>query len=192
MFYATFPAARDAVYNAALEQSLYDPPTDCPTSYESAQPLGYNIRNELESFGGPIRELSTHTQLNFDYSNGPHPQQPFLSHQGQSSYYSPSHPVSFFLTFFCLSNFQQRFARTKTRPLHIFRLTNLIIMGIHLNQRPSTSLTPTPTHSRLENRHSEFTNRQIYLHKLTRTSRRLSTMAVPKARGMISVNSTAI
>lgn len=52
-------------------------------------------------------------------------QQPSLSsshHQSQpSSYYSPPRPVSFFRTFFCLSNSQQWFARSKTILYILFR-----------------------------------------------------------------------
>jgi len=108
LFYATFPEARDAVCNAAFEQSIYDlpSPVDCPTLHEATWLLEYDIRNEpgisstSVSFGGLTQGLS-YPQLHFDYSEGLYPRQPFLPHhQIQPSYCSPPHPVSFFLTFF--------------------------------------------------------------------------------------------
>lgn len=43
----------------------------------------------------------------------------------QPSYHSPASSCKFFLYFFCLSNFQQLFSRSKMRPLYIFRLKTL-------------------------------------------------------------------
>jgi hypothetical protein len=116
VFYAKFPAARDAEYNATMEQSTYDPPspTDFPTSHEATThpSLQYDIRNELDmsstsvSFSGTTQELSYPHTLHFDYSKGLHSQPPFLPHhQSQPSYSSPPRPVSFFFRLFCLSNF---------------------------------------------------------------------------------------
>ena len=113
LFYATFPAARDAAYNAPMEHSIYDfpRPVDCPTLHEATQPLEYDIRSELDisstsvaSFRGPTQELS-YPPLHVAYSEGHHPQQSFISHrQNQPSYYSsPPRPVSFF--FFALPFF---------------------------------------------------------------------------------------
>ena len=113
MFYATFPAARDAAYNAAMEQSIYDlpRPMDGPTLHEVTQPLEYSIRNEPDisstsaSFRDPTQELS-YPPLHVTYSEGLHPQQPFISHHQnqQPSYYSPPRPVSF-LSFFSYNFF---------------------------------------------------------------------------------------
>ena len=107
MFYATFPAARVAVCNAAFQQSIYDlpSPVDCPTLHEATRPLEYDICNEPDisstsvSFRGPTPG-PTYPQLHFTYSEGLYPRQSFFPHQIQSSYYSPPRPVSFFLTFF--------------------------------------------------------------------------------------------
>jgi hypothetical protein len=47
-------------------------------------------------------------------------------------------PYVFFFILFCLSNFRQRFARLKTRPLYIFGLHNfIIIISIHPNLSPT-------------------------------------------------------
>ena len=106
LFYATFPAARDAAYNAGLEQNAYDLPgsVDFPIFHDTIQPLESDIRNELlisgtsVSFRGSTQELS-HPQLHVaTYS---HSQQPYISyHQIQPSYESPTQPVSVFLIFF--------------------------------------------------------------------------------------------
>jgi hypothetical protein len=110
LFYATFPAAREAACNAALERSIYDlpGPVGYPTSHEATQPLEYDIRNDPHmsstsvSFRGPTRELSYPlAQLHFDYFEGLYSQRPFLPHHRrvQPSNYSPPRPVSFFLPF---------------------------------------------------------------------------------------------
>lgn len=97
LFYATFPAARDAAYNAASKQSICDffRPADCPSLREAAQLLQYDIRDldiggasMSESFQGPTQEPS-YPQIH-----------PYSHHQSQS-YYSPTFPVSFlFFTIF--------------------------------------------------------------------------------------------
>ena len=156
LFYATFPAARDAACNELFEQRAYDlpSPVDYPTLHATTQPFEYDIRNELEigsssvPFRGPNQELS-YPESQFTHSEGLHPQQPFLSHhQIQPSYYSPPYPVSFFLSFF-LNNFQQLFASSKMNLLYIFHRDLFII--IHLIQHLSISLGPSSAQSPLEN-----------------------------------------
>ena len=108
LFYATFPAARDAASNAAFERStLYDfpSPVDGPTFHEAIHTVEYDNRNEPDigstssSFRGPTQELS-YPQLHFAYPERFHPQQHFISHRhSQPSYYSAPPPVSSFLTF---------------------------------------------------------------------------------------------
>ena len=89
MFYTTFPAARDAAYNAVLEQDIYDPSrsTDYSTLHESARPSEYV--NEQE----PDISRTSVLSLHFGYSN--HQPSPSLHHH-QPSYYSPHSPVSLF------------------------------------------------------------------------------------------------
>ena len=112
MFYATFPAARDAAAcsNAVFEPSIYDlpSPVDCPTFHYEAttQPLYYDSRNEVDicstssvSLRSPTQEQSYPPRLNFDYSEGL--QQPFFPHHcSQPSYHPLSRPVSFFFLIF--------------------------------------------------------------------------------------------
>jgi hypothetical protein len=109
LFYATFPAARlarDAAYNAASEQSTYDPhkPVDCLTLHEATQPLEYDIRNELDisrtSASFRARQESSYLQLHTAaaYSEGLHPQ--ILSHHQSQPSYNSSSPVSFFYILF--------------------------------------------------------------------------------------------
>lgn len=111
MFYATFPAAREAAYNAVLEQHPYEPPRSTDSALlEDAQPLEYDIRNEQEldisctsvPLSGPTQEPS-YPLSHFDYSTGLHSQEPSPPlYRSQPSYYSPPPlPVSFFfLTYF--------------------------------------------------------------------------------------------
>lgn len=89
MFYATFPAARDA---AILEENVYDPTssTDCSISHDGVQSL------DLESHHHAVPDISTSllfsdvTRLHFDYSQKIHFQQAFSSrHQDQPSYCPP-------------------------------------------------------------------------------------------------------
>ena len=107
LFYATFPAARDAARNAAFERSTYDfpSPVDCPALHQAIHPLEQDNFNERDTgsksalYSGPTQELS-YPQLHFPYPERFHPQQPFISHRhSQPSYYSPPPPVSFFLNF---------------------------------------------------------------------------------------------
>ena len=134
LFYATFPAARDAAYDAASEQSISDHhrPVDCPSLSElrhDLRDLDISGTSISESFRGPTQELS-YPQIHAPYSESLH-----ISHnQSQPSY---PHPVSLFFTFFCLSNF------------HV----HLIIISIHLNQHPSTSISLTLSQSPLKNQH---------------------------------------
>jgi hypothetical protein len=106
LFYAMFPAARDAAYNAAPERSVYDHPrpVDCPSVHEAPQFLRYDIPNDQdtsstsmsESFRGPSQELS-YPRLHAAYSESLHPSH--RHHQTQLSYYSPPRPASFFYIF---------------------------------------------------------------------------------------------
>jgi hypothetical protein len=142
LFYTTFPEARDAAYNAALEQCIYSHlrPSDYPSSH---QPLEYGILNELDisstsvSFRCPTQDPQPH----IDHSQGLHAHQPLSHYQNQPSYYSSPRPVSFFLNFFLFERFSTNdFARLNTRHLYIFRLIRHIIISIHRNHHRSTSL----------------------------------------------------
>ena len=107
LFYATFPAARDAARNALLEPRVYElpSPVDYSTLHAATQPFEYDIHNELDigsssmSFRGPNQEQS-YPQWHPAHHQGPHPQQPFLSHHQIQPYHSPPLLVSFFLSNF--------------------------------------------------------------------------------------------
>lgn len=102
VFYATFPAARDAAYNVDLGQS-YDCPryTNCSTLHEDPQPLEYDIRSEQEmdisslsvlTPSGPTQELSC-PPLHYDYSKVHAQQAPPSLYQHQPSYYFSPPPI---------------------------------------------------------------------------------------------------
>jgi hypothetical protein len=112
VFYATFPAARDAAYNVDLGQN-YDCSryANCSTLHENRQPLEYDIRSEQEmdiscssvpfslSHNDPTQELLC-PPLNYDFSKEYTHQSPLSLHQHQPSYYSSPPPpaVSFFFS----------------------------------------------------------------------------------------------
>jgi len=101
VFYATFPAARDALDLGQNDDcSRY---TNCWTLHEERQPLEYDIRSEQEmdisspsvpfslSKDGPTQEISC-PPLHYDYSKVHAHQSPFSLRQDQLSYYSSPPP----------------------------------------------------------------------------------------------------
>lgn len=102
LFYATFPAAREAACSAALEQNLYDPtsPIDGSTSYDSVQSSDYEQVPDIDStssaFSGTTQQLSSYPPaLHFDYSRTLHSQQPPTSHHQDHHLYHYPPPVNF-------------------------------------------------------------------------------------------------
>ena len=183
LFYATFPAAKDAAYNAASEQNIYDipGPMDYQSIHETTQSLQYDIRSlngpdigstSMSFRGHTSSQQSLYQHLYADYALHPQPILGFSHHhwQSQPSYYPPSQPVSFWLFFFLVWAIFKRSARLKIRPLYIFHRNNFIIITIRLNQHRSTSITPIPSRFRSEN----------HLHGPTLISMKLSTIAVMK------------